>query len=133
MSRIMIIDDDAEIVKDLSLMLEAHGHETCTFEAIEGAIEAILEQKPDLLVLDVMFPSNPAGGFDLARRVRQTRATKTLPIILLTAVNEEFPMGFSARDMDPEWMPVQAFMEKPVNIQLLAGKIESLLTAAKKA
>lgn len=133
MSRIMIIDDDPDLAGDLAAMLDAHGYQTCIFNSTEGAIEAIVKEKPDLLVLDVMFPTNPAGGFDLARKVRQTRAIKTLPIILLTAINEEFPMGFSAQDMDPEWMPVQAFIEKPVNIELLARKIEALLKPQKKA
>ena len=99
---------------------------------MEGAIEAIAREKPDLLVLDAVFPSNPAGGFDLARNVRQTRAIKALPIILLTAINEEFPMGSSANDMDSEWMPVQSFIEKPVNLKMLVGKIEALLKEARK-
>jgi len=129
----MIIDDDVELAKDLSVMLEAHRYQTCMFGEIEGAIEAILKEKPDLLVLDVMFPSNPAGGFDLARKVRQTRAIKTLPIVLLTSINDEFPMGFSSHDMDPEWMPVQAFIEKPVNLEALVRKIESLLKKPGKA
>jgi CheY-like chemotaxis protein len=80
-----------------------------------------------------MFPSNPAGGFDLARTVRQTRAVKKLPIILLTSINDEFPMGFSSHDMDPEWMPVQAFIEKPVSIAALVVKIKSLLESPGKA
>jgi CheY-like chemotaxis protein len=123
----MIIDDDAGIAADVSQMLQAGGHETCTYDALEGALEAIQREKPDLLVLDVMFPANPAGGFDLARTVRQTRPLKKLPIILLTSINSEFPMGFSEKDADAEWMPVQGFIEKPVKIEVLLRKISELL------
>jgi DNA-binding response OmpR family regulator len=129
----MIIDDDAAAVENLTAMLEAHGYEVCAFDTIDGAIGVIEKTKPDLLILDVMFPSNPAGGFDLARTVRQTRAVKKLPIILLTSINDEFPMGFSSHDMDPEWMPVQAFIEKPVSIAALVVKIKSLLESPGKA
>ena len=127
MPRIMIIDDDVDVAKDISEILQAHGYETSLFDALEGALEAIEEVRPDLLILDVMFPSNPAGGFDLARTIRQTRAIKRLPIILLTSINAEFPMDFSSQDIDPKWMPVQAFLEKPVRAELLLQKIGDLL------
>lgn len=127
MAKIKIIDDDLDLAEDLSLLLRNAGHEISTRDDTEGAVAVLIEEKPDLLILDVMFPENPAGGFDLAREIRSTAALKDLPVILLTAINQEFPMDFSSRDIDPEWMPVQDFLEKPVAPDVLLEKVDSLL------
>ncbi|UCF96061.1 MAG: response regulator [Spirochaetaceae bacterium] len=130
MAKIMIIDDDLDLAEDLSFMLKNAGHETSTRDDTEGVVALLMENRPDLVILDVMFPENPAGGFDLAREIRNTPAIKDLPVILLTAINQEFPMDFSSRDIDPEWMPVQDFLEKPVAPEVLLEKVDDLLKRA---
>ena len=132
MARITIIDDDLEIANNLATMLNMSGHDASVIDHTEGAETALAAEPPDLLVLDVMFPGNPAAGFDLARRIRKTKAIARLPIILLTGINQEFPSDFSARDIDPEWMPVDDFMEKPVDVHALNRRIESILTRRPK-
>jgi DNA-binding response OmpR family regulator len=127
MAKIIVIDDDLDLAEDLALLLKNAGHETSTRDDTEGAVELLLKKKPDLVVLDVMFPENPAGGFDLAREIRGTDQIKDLPVILLTAINQEFPMDFSSKDIDPEWMPVQEFLEKPVAPDVLLKKVDELL------
>ena len=124
MPYIMIIDDDVEIAEDLSVFLEDAGHTVKILNDTEGAIKSLVEEKPDFLILDVMFPERPAGGFDLARKIRETEVIKDLPIVLLTGVNQEFPMDFSNQDLDPQWMPVQDFVEKPVDLNVLTEKIK---------
>ncbi len=128
MAIIRIIDDDEELAEDLSMVLKKEGHEVSVRDTTEGAIHELLEAKPDLLILDVMFPENPAAGFDLAREIRQTDRIKDLPIILLTAINQEFPMDFSSKDIDKEWMPVEDFAEKPVDIKDLLDKVKKILS-----
>ncbi len=128
MALIGIIDDDAELAENLSMVLQKEGHEVSTRDTTEGAINDLLKEKPDLLILDVMFPENPAGGFDLAREIRKTDGIKDLPIILLTAINQEFPMDFSSNDIDQDWMPVQDFAEKPVDIKEMLNKVTKILS-----
>lgn len=127
MARIKIIDDDVEMAENLSVVLKKEGHTVIVRDTTEGAIEDLAQDRPDLLILDVMFPENPAGGFDLARMIRQTPAIKDLPVILLTAVNQRFPMDFSSEDIDKDWMPVQDFIEKPANAKVLLEKMRRLL------
>jgi len=127
MEKIQIIDDDEEFASNISIILVKEGYETDVRNDTEGAVEHLVREKPDLLILDVMFPENQAGGFDLARKIRATSQIEKLPIILLTAVNQEFPMDFSAGDIDPNWMPVHDFVEKPVNTEKLLNKIKKLL------
>ena len=128
MARILIVDDDIELASTLSEVLKSQGHQVETRDTLDDGRNILGTDPPDLLILDIMFPENPAGGFDLAREIRASDATKSLPIILLTAVNQELPMDFSADDIDDEWMPVQDFMEKPPGISELLAKVDSLLS-----
>ena len=127
MAKIRIIDDDVEQSALLSELLTRAGHVVSTYDRIDGAMESLEADKPDLLVLDVMFPENASGGLELAMKIRQNSTIRQLPIILLTNINKEFPIGFSNNDIDPKWMPVQGFLEKPVNNQQLLRKVDGLL------
>ena len=132
MASIKIIDDDVELAENLSLILEKQGYAVSTLDRTEGAVEDLVQNKPDLLILDIMFPENVSAGFDLARKIRQAREIKDLPVILLTEVNQKFPTDFSSADIDPDWMPVQDFVEKPVDIESLLTKIHHLLQESAK-
>lgn len=132
MATIKIVDDDVEYSGKLVKILEQGGHVASATDHTDGLIDTLIQEKPDLLILDVMFPDNPVAGFDAARAVRGRRETKHIPVILLTAVNQEFPMDFSSKDIDPEWMPVQDFIEKPVAKAELLKKVARLLTPPAK-
>lgn len=127
MTKIKLVDDDIETTENIMAILEAEGFQVEAFTELKGAIEFIKDGIPDLLILDVMFPENPAGGFDLAREVRTYDDLAKLPVILFTNINQELPMDFSHKDIDDEWMPVQAFMEKPIIPAKLIDKIKELL------
>ena len=127
MAYIRIIDDDEEFADNLSLILKKEGHTVDILNETEGAVESLTQKTPDLLILDVMFPENPSAGFDLARKIRETEEIKNLRVILLTGVNQEFPMDFSSDDIDPDWIPVQAFVEKSADMSELLAKINKFL------
>lgn len=127
MAKIKIIDDDVELAEDAATILEGEGHEVSLRDTTDGAAGALAADTPDLLILDVMFPENPSAGFDLAREIRLTPGLEKLPIIMLTGVNQQFPMDFSADDISEDWLPVQAFLEKPVLPSVIASKVAELL------
>jgi CheY-like chemotaxis protein len=77
-----------------------------------------------------MFPDNPMGGFQLARDIRRNRAIRNLPIILLSDINRELSLDFSADDIDPSWIPVQDFVPKPVNAKRLLDVVRKMLPRA---
>ena len=85
MATISIIDDDVELAENLSMVLQNEGHRVVIRDTVENALAFIEKEKPDLVILDVMFPENPAGGFDLAREIKNSETTKSIPVILLTA------------------------------------------------
>lgn len=127
MARIWVVDDEVDIAEHVALVLESGGHAVTLRHALAGVAEDLAESKPDLVVLDVMFPGAPAGGFALARKIRAIPRLLHMPIILLTSINRIFPMDFSADDADPEWMPVQGFIDKPVDGGRLLGEVSRLL------
>ena len=92
-----------------------------------------MESKPpDLAILDVMFPEDASAGFELARFMRHEKEQlKNIPILMLTAINTKFPLGFGSKDIDEEWMPVTEFLEKPVDFDVLREKVAKLLNANK--
>ncbi|HUX12796.1 MAG TPA: response regulator [Spirochaetia bacterium] len=127
MAKIMLIDDDPEILDILSAGLASPDTTVVTRDTPEGAVAQIVAERPDLLILDVMYPENPSGGFDLAREVRKTDGIAKVPIILLTAINQEFPTDFSRDDINERWFPVQDFIEKPVDIRKLRDRLKQIL------
>ncbi len=132
MAKIVIVDDDVDCAKNTAAVLNAKGHETTLVHTMDTAIQTIIDKKPDLLILDVMFPDNPVAGFDLAREVRLHSEIKNLPILLLSGVNQEFPMGFSDSDIDTDWMPVQHFIEKPFKNSDFLKSVAKLLAVSRK-
>jgi len=128
---LLIVDDDADFASAVGTILEKQGH-TIRIETDCGkVIDRIHEQRTDLVILDVMFPENDKAGFEAARSIRRTFGE--LPVILLTAVNQLFPLGFSSKDLDPTWLPAVDFVEKPVDFPLLCTKVSEILARAKGA
>jgi len=75
-----------------------------------------------------MFPENRSAGFELARALRHFHENlQDIPIVLLTAVNTRFLLGFSTQDIDDDWLPVADFVEKPVDLNVLHKKVTTLL------
>ena len=128
MAKIMIVDDDPDFVDSISRLLKRKGHELTTIYDTEGVIEQLEGNPHDVLILDVMFPENAAAGFHLAQEIRKHEDLSKLSILILSAINTKFPMGFGPGDIDEAWLPVQDFLEKPIDFDVLADKVEVLAT-----
>jgi DNA-binding response OmpR family regulator len=119
--RILIVDDDPDIIEAGRLVLEREGYE------VEGAanradgLDKLEATKPDLLILDVMM-EEPDDGLNMARELR--KKGHTLPILMLTSVNAA--MGLNI-DKDDEIVPVDEFQPKPVEPATLIAKVRDLL------
>jgi DNA-binding response OmpR family regulator len=129
MAYLLIVDDDIDFASAVSTVLTSQGHEIGIETDSEKTLDRIRERRPDAVILDVMFPENDKAGFEVARSIRRTIGD--LPVLLLTAVNQSFPLGFSNKDLDPTWLPAVDFVEKPVDFALLSAKISNILANAK--
>ncbi len=111
--KIFIVDDDRDMVDSLTMVLEGNGYRVESSFTASDALEKVKASKPDAIILDVMFPENSSEGFDLARKFHQDDVTGKVPIIMLSAINVRFNLGFSDKDRDETWLPVAHFIEKP--------------------
>jgi CheY-like chemotaxis protein len=125
MAYLLIVDDDPDFVGCVATVCRADGHEVETAHTPAQALAAVGMRRPDGIILDVMFPEDPTAGFQLAREI--FRQHGDIPILLLTAVNQEFPLGFSDKDIEPRWLPVRGVIEKPVDLDLLRERVARLL------
>jgi len=131
MAYLMIVDDDEDFANAAAITLRDAGHEVDIQLDTQSAMTAMEQRTPDLVVLDVMFPENSSAGFELARAIQHhSDALKGIPVLMLTAVNTKFPLGFSSRDIDDEWLPVADFLEKPVDFEVLGQNVSELLERA---
>ncbi|WP_417585010.1 phosphate regulon transcriptional regulator PhoB [Nitrincola sp.] len=85
--RVLIVDDEAPIREMIAVALEMAGYECIEAENAQQAHAAVLDQMPDMVLLDWMMPGT--NGIDFARRLRRDETTANVPIIMLTAKAEE--------------------------------------------
>ena len=116
MKTIYIADDDHSIVESMQIVLESQGYHVEAQFDDENIVENIKRLKPDCILLDVIFPQDDGAGFRMAREIRADNETKDIPLIMLSAVNEKgsYAGTFSNRDRDQQWLPVDEFIEKPL-------------------
>lgn len=128
MAYLMIVDDDEDFASAAAKVLSRAGHEVAIELTTQSAVQSMKQRRPDLAILDVMFPESSSAGFELARQLRlENQELRGIPLLMLTAVNSRFPLGFSPRDIDDQWLPVDDFLEKPVDLDLLASKVSAML------
>ena len=123
--KILIIDDDIDLVEAMRLTLENEGYEVVDAQDGKKGLEKIAKENPDLVLLDVMMETQDEG-FHIAYQIRNNPETRDLPIIILTAVGQETGFSFD-KDKDEDFLPVNEFLEKPVNPGFLVEKVRSAL------
>jgi CheY-like chemotaxis protein len=129
MAKILIIDDDPDMVLAAEMTLEAAGHEIYSAANGSEGLKKIKEIKPDLIVLDVMMDST-TEGFQISLQLRSSdphseySAFKDIPIIMLTAIHTTTPLRFGPED---DYLPVDVFLDKPLDPDVLLAKVEELL------
>ncbi len=85
---ILIIEDDTDLIEAMKITLEAENYRILSATDPEEGINAAKKQKPDLVILDVMFGEEDIiKGFDYAVKMKQDKALAPIPILMLTAVN----------------------------------------------
>lgn len=126
--KIMIIDDDIDLVEAMRITLESDGYQVIDAQEGQKGLEILKKEKPDLLILDVMMGTLDEG-FHLAYQIRNDKAIKDIPILMITAVGAQTGFEFDMQ-RDEDFLPVNEFIEKPVNPQVLLDSVKRNLPVA---
>jgi len=119
MPRVLVVDDEPNILLSLEFLMQQAGFEVTTAEDAEQAQVLICQQVPDLILLDISLPG--MSGFDLLEQLRADDATRQLPVVMLTAhgreVEKEKGMALGASD----------YITKPFSTRELVSRVQALL------
>ena len=126
MAKILIVDDDPDIVESLKVVLEDKGHKVVSASDGSKGLKAVEKENPDLIILDVMMESRDKG-FDVAREIRKNEKHKATPILMLTAIEGKTGLSFKDEAGDESWLPVDDYVEKPIKPDDLIARVEKLL------
>ena len=124
--KILIIDDDADLSDSLKAILERAGYATTTAANRAQGMEQIRAEQPDLIILDVMMDTW-RDGFEMSRELKADPQSRGTPILMLTSIEEKTGVEFKSSAGDPTWLPVDGFLEKPVDPEVLLAEIGRLL------
>lgn len=132
MAKILIIDDDPDILLAVRMCLEGAGHQVIEAKSGAQGLETLKSNRPDLIILDVMMETK-TEGFQLALRVHSPDPTsefaayQNIPILMLTAIHSTTPLRF---EPETDYLPVELFVDKPIDPEDLVSKVEYLLSRA---
>jgi len=124
---IVVVDDDVQLVESVTTLLESVGYEVFSAYRAEKGFALAKEKQPDLILLDVMFAGPPGpDGFEISRRIKEDEVLKDTPVVMLSGVKKVLELGYDVTP-DDDFMPVEAFIDKPVKPEKLLTTIDDVL------
>jgi len=129
MPKILVIEDDLDMVAAIRMPLEANGYELVTASTGEEGLKKVKEVEPDLIILDVMMETTTAG-FQVSLQLRspdadsEYAAYRHTPILMLTAIHTTTSLRFGP---DEAYLPVDDFVDKPIDPDVLLEKVRVLI------
>ena len=126
--KILVVDDDPDILEQLTATLSAAGYDVAAAEGREAAEEAMLKTRPDLAILDLMMEEKDSG-FVLSHEIK--KLYPDIPVIMLTAVMGATGLSFASQSAEAQsWTKVDKMLDKPVRPEQLKAEVRRLLHEA---
>jgi putative two-component system response regulator len=123
MKRILLVDDDPDFVEVHSAVLEGAGYHVVAAYSGQVCVRIAAAEQPDLIILDMVMEHQWTGS-EVARSLRSAEATRSIPLVMITSVRDAVPAPV---EPDPVWLPVDLFLEKPVDPTLLLETVAGIL------
>jgi CheY-like chemotaxis protein len=120
--KVLLIDDDIDLVEANKIVLEANGYTVLTAYNGEDGLKVAKQEVPDVIVLDVSMEKKDEG-FYVSQRIRNTPGISKIPILMVTAIHKCTKLRFSPQT-DGEYLPVNEFLDKPVDPHILISLVE---------
>lgn len=117
-AKILIIDDEQELLDLLKMMLETEEYEVITAKDGKEGVEKFKEHKPELIICDIIMPK--MDGYEVLREIRKI-SKKWIPIIMLSAITEFAKISQAYKD------DANFYITKPVDPLILSKNIKTLL------
>lgn len=129
--KILIIDDDQVIVKYLERFLTDNGYEISVAADGREGVDMIQKNPPDIILLDVMMETL-FSGFEVLRKLKQNETLKEIPVIGISGMADEINVRYDPQ-RDGDYFSPDAFLEKPVDKDLLLKTINELVEKSETA
>ena len=126
MKRILVVDDEPDIVEMIKVALESASYQVLTAFNGNECLEKAKKEKPDAIVLDIMMPEK--DGFVTCKELKGDPQTQEIPVLILTAVGEHFANSRYAKSMGLE-LEAEDYIDKPVNPPVLLGRLAKLIAS----
>jgi len=123
-AKILVVDDEPDVVEMLRTALESASYEVISAYNGNEAIKKAKEERPDLIVLDLMMPEK--DGFQTCKELKQDKEFSQTPVLILTAINEHFSHTKYAKSLGLE-LEAEDYIDKPVDPMILLKRVEKLL------
>jgi DNA-binding response OmpR family regulator len=125
-AKILVVDDDPDILMAISAVLEAHTHQVVTACDGEEGLVKLKEERPDLMILDLLMPK--MDGFAVLKELQDPRRSKysNIPVLILTSVREDVSRRRYELETGLE-LNVEDYVEKPIDPHALVERVEKLL------
>ena len=126
--KILLVDDDPDILSQLELLLKSHGYEVFTADTSHKAFEIFQKELPDAVATDLMMEEMDSG-FMLTYQIKKTEHGKKIPVIVLTSATYVTGYKFDAfTTEEKDWLKCDAVLNKPINVEELIQKIDSFFS-----
>ncbi|MCB4757483.1 MAG: response regulator [Elusimicrobia bacterium] len=126
---ILIIEDDVDMIEAVKLILQPTHYRVLESHDPEDGLNKAKAEKPDLIILDVMFGSKgESQGFHYAVKMKADKSLAPIPILMMTSVNAKVSGYKFSDESDGEYLPVDDFVDKPVQPEDLLQRVEKLIT-----
>ena len=123
--KLLLVDDDQDILDQLSLALGGEGYEVVTAQGRQEAEESLMLGQPDLAIVDLMMEEMDSG-LVLSHEIK--KLYPETPVIILTAVTATTGLDFHMRDKQARsWVKADARLDKPVRFEQLRAEVQRLL------
>ncbi len=124
---ILIIDDDPDITMAMRLVLETRDYEVASATNGKEGLAKAEQLVPDLIILDVMMTRSDEG-FEVCRTIKADPSLAHIPIVMITSLQEKTGFNFKPQAGESNWLPVDDYVDKPIQPEQLLQKVRELLT-----
>jgi len=124
--KILLVDDDEDLLRSFQIILESKGFGVITAKNGNDGFSKIINEQPDLLVLDIMMDSD-LEGYNLLHTIKKEPEFKKMPIIMLTGMRDQLGVNLYSAVEDESAFPNVRYQDKPIDPLRLVEMIGEIL------